>query len=52
MRSQVSKPLKKAEKIIKKAEKSNNKLADYDERVRDPLIDKAKKGKACTATRK
>jgi len=53
MRSQVSKPLRKAEKIIKKAEKSNNKLADYDERVRDPIIDKAKKTKAsCTSTRK
>jgi predicted DNA-binding protein (UPF0278 family) len=45
MRSQVSKPLRKAEKIIKKAEKSNNKLADYDERVRDPIIDKVKKMK-------
>ena len=51
MRSQVSKPIRKAEKILKKAEKSNNKLADYDERVRDPLIEKAKKGK-CTHTRK
>lgn len=47
MRSQVSKPLRKAEKIIKKAEKSNNKLADYDERVRDPIIDKAKKKGKC-----
>jgi hypothetical protein len=51
MRSQVSKPLRKAEKIIKKAKKSNNELADYDERVRDPIIDKAKKGK-CTSTQK
>ncbi len=43
MRKQVGKPLKKAEKLVKKAEKSNARLADYDERVRDPLIEKAKK---------
>jgi hypothetical protein len=43
MRKQVGKPLKKAEKLVKKAEKSNAKLADYDERVRDPLIKKAKR---------
>lgn len=43
MRKQVTKPIRKAEKILKKAEKSNEKLADYDERVRDPIIDKAKK---------
>jgi hypothetical protein len=53
MRSQVSKPLRKAEKIIKKAEKSNNKLADYDVRVRDPIIDKAKRMKGkCLSTKK
>lgn len=51
MRSQVSKPIRKAEKILKKAERSNDKLADYDEKVRDPIIDKAKRGK-CTTTRK
>ena len=45
MRSQVSKPLRKAERIIKKAERSNDKLADYDEKVRDPLIAKCKKAK-------
>ncbi len=43
MRKQVGKPLRKAEILIKKAEKSNSKLADYDERVRDPLIAKCKK---------
>lgn len=45
MRKLVGKPLKKAEKLVKKAEKSNAKLADYDEKVRDPIIAKAKKGK-------
>lgn len=43
MRKQVGKPLKRAEVLIKKAEKNNSKLADYDEKVRDPLIAKAKK---------
>lgn len=43
MRKQVGKPLRKAETLIKKAEKSNSKLADYDEKVRDPLIAKCKK---------
>lgn len=50
MRKLVGKPLKMAEKLgkkagnlVKKAEKSNSKLADYDEKVRDPLIAKAKK---------
>jgi len=43
MRKQVSKPIKKAETILKKAEKNNARLADYDEKVRDPIIDKAKK---------
>lgn len=38
MRKQVTKPIRKAESILKKAEKSNMKLADYDERVRDPEI--------------
>jgi hypothetical protein len=45
MRKQVGKPLKKAEKLVKKAERSNAKLADYDERVRDPMIAKCKKMK-------
>lgn len=43
MRSQVTKPIRKAEKILKKAEKSNVKLANFDEHERDPIIDKAKK---------
>lgn len=45
MRKQVTKPIRKAEKILKKAEHANEKLADYDERVRDPMIDKFKKMK-------
>lgn len=45
MRKQVGKPLRKAESLIKRAEKSNAKLADYDERIRDPMIDKYKKMK-------
>lgn len=45
MRKQVSKPIRKAERILKKAEKSNDKLADYDEKVRDPMIAKYKKMK-------
>lgn len=43
MRKQVGKPLKKAETLVKKAEKNNAKLANYDEKERDPLIAKAKK---------
>lgn len=43
MRKQVSKPIRKAETILKKAEKNNARLADYDQKVRDPIIDKAKK---------
>ncbi len=42
----VTKKIRKAESTLKKAEKENKKLADYDERVRDPLIKKAKKMKA------
>ena len=38
MRREVTKPIRKAESILKKAEKSNVKLANYDERVRDPMI--------------
>lgn len=47
MRKLVGKPLKKAETLVKKAEKSNAKLANYDEKFRDPIIAKAKnmKGK-------
>jgi hypothetical protein len=42
MRKQVSRPIKKAEGILEKAYKSNQKLANYDEKVRDPIIAKAK----------
>ena len=45
MRSQVTKPIRKAEKILKKAEHSNMKLANFDERVRDPEIKKYKQMK-------
>lgn len=39
----VTRKIRKAEGILKKAEKENTRLADYDERVRDPLIEKLKK---------
>ncbi len=42
MRKEVGKPLAKAEKLVKKAEKANAKLADFDEKKRDPIIKKAK----------
>lgn len=45
MRKQVGKPLKKAETLVKNAEKNNAKLANYDEKVRDPIVDKFKKMK-------
>jgi len=45
MRKEVTKPIRKAEKILKKAEKSNMKLANYDEKVRDPEIASYKKMK-------
>ena len=41
----VSKSIRKAETILKGAEKRNSKLADYDEKVRDPLIKKCKNKK-------
>ncbi len=43
MRKQVSRPIKKAEGILEKAYKSNQKLAAYDEKVRDPAMKKLKK---------
>lgn len=43
MRKEVTTPIKKADKLILKAQKNNMRLADYDEKVRDPIIDKAKK---------
>lgn len=49
----VTKKIRKAESTLKKAEKENMRLADYDERVRDPLIEKAKKmGKSCKCPKK
>lgn len=48
----VSKAVRKGEKIIEKATKRNDKLANYDEKVRDPEIKKLHKmekmkGKKC-----
>lgn len=43
MRKEVTKPLKKAEKLVKKAETNNARLANYDEKYRDPIVDKSKK---------
>ena len=45
MRKQIGKPLRKAEGLVKKAEKANSRLANYDQRVRDPEIEKYKKMK-------
>lgn len=39
----VTHKIRKAEGILKKAEHENVKLADYDEKVRDPLVKKCKK---------
>ena len=36
----VTAKIKKAESTLKKAEKENTRLANYDERVRDPQIKK------------
>lgn len=41
----VSRDIKKGEKVIDKAVKKNEKLADYDEKVRDPEIAAYKKMK-------
>jgi hypothetical protein len=41
----VTKKIRNAESTLKKAEKENTRLANYDERVRDPMIDKYKKMK-------
>lgn len=38
----VTGKIRKAESTLKKAEKENEKLANYDERVRDPIIKKYK----------
>ena len=42
---QVTKKIRTAEGTLRKAEKQNMKLADYDEKVRDPMIKKCKKMK-------
>ena len=41
----VTKKIRKAESTLKKAEKENMRLADFDERVRDPMIKKCEKMK-------
>ena len=38
----VTKKIRKAESTLKKAEKENQRLANYDEKVRDPMIEKYK----------
>lgn len=43
MRSEIRSPLKSAEKLVKKAEKNTTRLANYDEKIRDPVIKKAEK---------
>jgi hypothetical protein len=39
----VTKKIRNAESTLKKAEKENMRLANYDERVRDPIIKKYEK---------
>jgi len=39
----VTKKIRTAESTLKKAEKENTKLANYDEKVRDPKIEKCDK---------
>ena len=38
----VSKELRKGERIIERAAKKNDRLATYDQKVRDPLIERCK----------
>lgn len=45
MRREIRKPIRQAESKLKKAEKATTKLADYDEKVRDPIIKKYEKMK-------
>ena len=42
----VTKKIRNAESTLKKAEKENESLANYDEKVRDPMIKKYKKMKS------
>ena len=45
IRAEIGKPIKKAETILKKAEKNTASIADHDEKFRDPVYKKAiKKG--------
>lgn len=39
----VTQKIQKAEKILKKSEKDNEKLTKIDKNVRDPMIEKCKK---------
>jgi len=39
----VTKKIRSAESTLKKAEKENEKLANFDQKVRDPLIKQCKK---------
>jgi hypothetical protein len=41
----VTKKIRNAEGLLKKAEKENTRLANYDERVRDPIVEKYRKMK-------
>ena len=41
----VSKEIRKGERLIEKAAKKNDRLADYDQKVRDPMIEKCKRTK-------
>lgn len=43
MRAQIRNPIREAETKLKRAENATTKLADYDERVRDPEIKKLHK---------
>lgn len=39
----VTKKIRTAEGMLKRAEKENSKLADYDEKIRDPMVHKCEK---------
>lgn len=48
----VTKKIRRAESILKKAEKENMRLANYDERIRDPEIKKYHQMKKKTPVKK
>jgi hypothetical protein len=48
----VSRTIRKGEHIIERAVKQNDRLADIDEKERDPIIDKYKAGKLKPARKK